>query len=90
MGAASHGLYRLCDDRVMGDTAYDRLYEIERGGEKSITINHGCGGGGDDSMVVAATSEVQSKLILMGHPVSSCHVPVVRSFFILFQTSTSS
>ncbi len=26
-------------------------------------------------------SEVQSKMILMGHQISSCHVPVVRSFF---------
>ena len=30
------------------------------------------------------TSEVQPKLMLMGHPVLSCHVPVVRSFFIMF------
>jgi hypothetical protein len=29
------------------------------------------------------TSEVQSKMIIMGHQISSCHVPVVRSFFIL-------
>ncbi len=29
------------------------------------------------------TSEVQSKMIFMGHQISSCHVPVVRSFFIL-------
>jgi hypothetical protein len=28
-------------------------------------------------------SEVQSKMIFMGHQISSCHVPVVRSFFIL-------
>ncbi len=28
-------------------------------------------------------SEVQSKMIIMGHQISSCHVPVVRSFFIL-------
>jgi hypothetical protein len=28
-------------------------------------------------------SEVQSKMISMGHQISSCHVPVVRSFFIL-------
>ncbi len=26
------------------------------------------------------TSEVQSKMIFMGHQISSCHVPVVRSF----------
>ena len=26
------------------------------------------------------TSEVQSKMIIMGHQISSCHVPVVRSF----------
>jgi hypothetical protein len=29
-------------------------------------------------------------MILMGHPVSSCHVPVVRSCFIFFQTILSS
>jgi hypothetical protein len=32
---------------------------------------------------VMATSEVQNKMIIMGHQISSCHVPVVRSFFIL-------
>jgi len=36
------------------------------------------------------TSEVVAKMILMGHPVSSCHVPVVRSCFILFHTLISS
>jgi hypothetical protein len=35
-------------------------------------------------------SEVLTKMILMGHPVSSCHVPVVRSCFIFFQTILSS
>jgi hypothetical protein len=29
------------------------------------------------------TSEVQNKRIIMGHQISSCHVLVVRSFFIL-------
>ncbi len=29
------------------------------------------------------SSEVQSKMIIMGHQISSCHVLVVRSFFIL-------
>jgi hypothetical protein len=29
------------------------------------------------------TSEVQNKMIIMEHQISSCHVPVVRSFFIL-------
>jgi hypothetical protein len=28
------------------------------------------------------TSEVETKTILMGHPTSCCHAPVVRSFFI--------
>jgi hypothetical protein len=28
-------------------------------------------------------SEVQSKMIFMGHQISSCHVPVVRLIFIL-------
>ncbi len=29
------------------------------------------------------SSDVQSKMIIMGHQISSCHVPVVRSFFFL-------
>jgi hypothetical protein len=29
------------------------------------------------------SSEMQSKMIIMGHQIYSCHVPVVRSFFIL-------
>jgi hypothetical protein len=29
--------------------------------------------------------EVQSKTIFMGHQISSCHAPVVRSFFHLLQ-----
>ncbi len=37
-----------------------------------------------------AASEVVTKMILMGHPVLSCHVPVVRSCFILFRTLISS
>ena len=36
------------------------------------------------------SSEVLTKMILMGHPVSSCHVPVVRSCFIFFRTILSS
>jgi len=36
------------------------------------------------------SSEVAVKMILMGHPVSSCHVPVDRSCFILFHTLISS
>ncbi len=30
-----------------------------------------------------ATSEVQNKMMIMGHQISFCHVPVVRSFFTL-------
>ncbi len=37
----------------------------------------------DVLMVLKGASEVQSKMIIMGHQISSCHVPVVRSFFIL-------
>ncbi len=33
--------------------------------------------------VVIATSEVETKVTLMGHPGLSCHVPVVRSIFII-------
>jgi hypothetical protein len=36
-------------------------------------------GGEEDTDDVA--SEVQSKMIFMGHQILSCHVPVVRSFF---------
>ena len=42
------------------------------------------------SLQARHASEVAAKMILMGHPVSSCHVPVVRSRFILFYTSISS
>jgi hypothetical protein len=38
----------------------------------------------------AAASEVQSKMIFMGHQISSCHVPVVRSLFILWKMLLSS
>ncbi len=37
-----------------------------------------------------ASSEVQSKMIFMGHQISSCRVPVVRSFFIFWRTLSSS
>ncbi len=36
------------------------------------------------------TSEVQSKMIFMGHQILSCRVPVVRSFFIFWKTLLSS
>jgi hypothetical protein len=39
---------------------------------------------------IPLASEVPTKMILMGHPVSSCHIPVVRSCFIFFQTLISS
>ncbi len=32
--------------------------------------------------VLHRTSEVENKTIPMGHPISCCHAPVVRSFFI--------
>ncbi len=34
------------------------------------------------SSLFKATSEVENKTILMGHPILCCHAPVVRSFFI--------
>jgi hypothetical protein len=37
---------------------------------------------GNDEPILQS-SEVQSKMIFMGHQISSCRVPVVRSFFIL-------
>jgi hypothetical protein len=43
----------------------------------------------DGMMAVASTaaaSEVQSKMIFMGHQISSYHVPVFRSFFIFWKT----
>ncbi len=36
------------------------------------------------------TSEVQNKMIFMGHQISSCHVLVVRSLFIYFMIISSS
>ncbi len=36
------------------------------------------------------SSEVQNKMIFMGHQILSCHVPVVRSFFIYFKIISSS
>jgi hypothetical protein len=36
------------------------------------------------------TSEVQSKMIFMGHRISSYHVPIIRSFFIFPKTLLSS
>jgi hypothetical protein len=33
--------------------------------------------------MLQGSSEVQNKMIIMGHQILSCHVPVVRSFFIL-------
>ncbi len=36
------------------------------------------------------SSEVQSKMIFMGHQISSSHVPVIRSFFIFWKTLLSS
>ncbi len=35
-------------------------------------------------------SEVQNKMIFMGHEISSCHVLIVRSFFIYFKIISSS
>jgi hypothetical protein len=39
---------------------------------------------------VAQPSEVQSKMIFMGHQILSYHVPVVRSIFIFWKTLLSS
>lgn len=41
-------------------------------------------GGTAMAMRMVTASEVASKTILMGHPGSSSHVPVVRSFFKIF------
>jgi hypothetical protein len=37
-----------------------------------------------------STSEVQNEMMIMGHQILSCHVPVVRSFFILKKMLLSS
>ena len=37
----------------------------------------------------SGSSEVEPKLIFMGHEIWSCHAPVVISFFILFETLVS-
>jgi hypothetical protein len=39
---------------------------------------------------LASTSEVQNKMIFTGHQILSCHVLVVRSFFIYFKILSSS
>jgi len=44
----------------------------------------------EEEVLLSCTSEVAAKTKLMGHPVSSCHVPVVRSCFIFFHTLISS
>jgi hypothetical protein len=41
-----------------------------------------------EKLVIA--SEVQSNMKFMGHQISSCHIPVVRSFFILWKVLLSS
>ncbi len=43
-----------------------------------------------DGLPKVFTSEVQSKMIFMGHQILSCHVPVVRSFFIMWKMLLSS
>ena len=65
MGAAGHCLYRRLWPSGAGSNLWRALIgswvmptsngsiEIERGGEKNITINHGCGGG---DLVAAATA----------------------------------
>jgi hypothetical protein len=44
---------------------------------RSMFLSH------DRALGAIPTSEVQNEMIIMGHQISSCHVPVVRSFFIL-------
>ncbi len=34
---------------------------------------------------ILTASEEQNKMVFMGHQILSCHVPVVRSFFILWK-----
>ena len=45
---------------------------------------------GQVAIITLVTSEVTPKLIFMGHPISSCHAPVVSSFIMLFKTLVSS
>ncbi len=53
----------------------------------AATAGKGSGAAEVTTMRAAATatntSEVQNEMIIMGHQILSCHVPVVRSFFIL-------
>jgi hypothetical protein len=44
----------------------------------------------DSSSIDFMSSEVQNKMIIMGHQISSYHVPVVGSFFILEKMPLSS
>ncbi len=58
-------------------------------GRKMVVVVVGGGGGGGKECRTqhasqhAMTSEVQNKMIIMGHQILSCHIPVVRSIFIL-------
>jgi hypothetical protein len=60
------------------------------GGQGGGSLGHGVGGkgggkGGHEGSQEGGghrASEVESKVILMEHPISCCHAPVVRVFFI--------
>ncbi len=45
---------------------------------------------GEEERCDLGASEVQNKMIFMGHQISSCHVPVGRSFVILWKMLLSS
>ncbi len=71
MGGGGEGVEAVAPSSraVLGDPQWGRQWRRQEG-------EHQPRGGGNPS-------EVQSKMIFMGHQISSCHVPVVGSFFIL-------
>ncbi len=65
---------------------HPRLRRVEGRGPSDGNDKEEKEGGWSSHIVIFALltlppSEVESKTILMGHPISRCHAPVVRSFF---------
>jgi hypothetical protein len=65
---------KATSDLESGEYLLNKLTKFKKNGCKIFVIEYN---------PIDDPSEVQNKMIIMGHQVSSCHVPVVRSFFIL-------
>jgi hypothetical protein len=48
-----------------------------------LALTDGQNDGQGNKLILVGPSDEQNEMIIMGHQISSCHVPVVRSFFIL-------